>query len=120
MPPRFLSRDEVGTILSDTQTAAAGSMTATLAAGVGQRCYLSGFTVTGLGATAASSIEVVAAGLKFRVPIVAGATTPIATFAQTFDPPIPATADNTAVTVAVPSFGSGNTSAAVSAWGYRA
>ena len=107
-------------ILSDTQTSAASTATATLAAGVGQRTYLSGFAVTGLGATAASAIEVVAAGLKFRVPIVAGATTPITPFVVYFDPPIPASADNSSLTVNCPSFGSGNTSAAVSAWGYRA
>jgi len=127
--PNFVKRDPAtdptATICSDAQTAAAGAMTATLAAAAGVRNHLAGFAITGLGATGASSVEVITTGLagtqlKFRLGIPAGATVAITPLVVPFDPPLPASADNTAITIAVPSFGSGNTSAAISAWGYRA
>lgn len=127
--PDFIKRDpaidSTASISSDTQTAAAGAITATLAAAVGQRNHLAGFAITGLGATGASGIIVVTTGLlgaqlKFVVPIPAGVTAGIVPLVIPFDPPLPASADNTAITVVVPSFGAGNTLAAVSAWGYRA
>lgn len=120
---RFTPRDEVATILSDGQVAAAAAMTATLGAAAGARTFLCGFAVTGAGATAASVIEVVTTGLttqmKFKVVIPAGVTTTTTPLVVDFTVPIPASADNTAITISVPSFGAGNTDAAVSAWGYR-
>ena len=121
--PDFLTRDEFAQILTDAQTAAAGAMTGTLAAqGPVRRTFLSGFALTGTGATSASTIEVTTTGLsvnlKFKVVIPAGAGVEVSPRILTFNPPLPASADNTAITVVVPSFGAGNLAAALSTWGY--
>jgi hypothetical protein len=109
---------------------AAQTNTATLAATSGRVNYLIGFDVTGGGATAASIIEIsitgLAAGtLKYEVPILAGVTGPAFggtsapyIYSVRFPVPLPASAVNTAISVAVPSFGSGNTNANVVAYGY--
>jgi hypothetical protein len=57
--------------------------------------------------------------LTFKLVIPAGATTSITPLVVPLGDGIPASADNTAITVTVPSFGAGNTHAAVAAWGYR-
>jgi hypothetical protein len=100
---------------------------ATLAAAAGKTNYLEGFDIGGGGATAASVIEVVVAGLaggsiKFEVPIAAGVTAgaiPLTgVYSVRFPSPIPASGLNTAITVTVPAMGSGNTNAHVTAYGY--
>ena len=121
--PDFLPRDEFANVITDSQTAAAGAMTGTLAAqGATRRTFLSGFCLTGTGATGASTIEVTTTGLavnlKFKVVVPAGAGIEVSPRILTFSPPLPASADNTAITVAVPSFGAGNLAAALSTWGY--
>lgn len=121
--PDFLVRDNIATIITDTQTAADAAMTGTLAAvHAERRNFLAGFCLTGAGATGASIIEVATTGLttnlKFKVVIPAGATVALSPLLVTFNPALPASADNTAITVTVPSFGAGNTAAALSTWGY--
>ena len=121
--PDFLNRDSMAVILTDAQTAAAGAMTGTLpASGAERRTYLAGFALTGTGATGASTIEVTTTGLstnlKFKVVIPAGAGVEVSPRILNFNPPLPASADGTAITVAVPSFGAGNLAAALSTWGY--
>ncbi len=83
--------------------------------------YLTGFEVTGAGATAGNVVTVTVTGTVsgtlsyvFAVPI--GATVGVAPLAVEFASPIPASAVNTAVDV--PSFGAGNTAAAVVAHGF--
>ena len=123
MPPRFTPRSLVAEIVTSGATAAAGSMTATMAAAPGLRNRICGFIVTGGGATSASIIDVVVTGLPtsltFKLVIPAGATVSINPLVIPFGDGIPASADNTAITVTVPSFGAGNTHAAVAAGGYR-
>lgn len=112
------------TELAETNIGAAAAITATLAAGgAGKRTFLSGFIVDGLGATAASVIEVTVTGilggtLRFKLTIPAGAAVAITRLFVAFTRPIPANADNTAIVVNVPTFGAGNTSAIVSAHGF--
>lgn len=92
----------------------------------GQTFYLSGFDITGLGATAGSTIQITVTGTSsantptYNLVIPAGATTSIGFF-----PPIrygekgmPAAGQNSSVTVNVPSFGAGNTNASVVAFGF--
>lgn len=100
------------------------SAAATLAGTVGKTTYISGFSVTGGGATAASLISVTVAGLlggtktyTFAVP--AGATTGCTPLVVEFSKPIPASATNTAIVVTAPAFGAGNTNATVNAHGYN-
>jgi hypothetical protein len=103
---------------------AAGTATATFAATAAKTNYISGFTVTGLGATAGACVNVTVAGLisgsliyPYCVPT--GVTTAATALNVTFPAPIPASAVNTAITVSLPTVGAGNTSTIVNAFGYR-
>lgn len=111
----------LGTSVVDSHTGAATATTCTLPAVASKMNYLSGLAITGLGATAAGSIQVtttgLAANLTFTIPIPVGATIGITPLIVNFPTPLPASAVNTAITVVVPSFGSGNTVASASAWG---
>lgn len=112
------------TELAAAATGAAAIITATLAAAAGKTTYIAGFSVDGLGATAASVIEVVVSGLlggsiRRKLSIPAGATVALSSPLEvSFTRPIPASAVNTAIVVTVPSFGAGNTSAIVQANGF--
>jgi len=105
---------------------AASANNQTLAGAASKRTYISGFAVSGGGATAASVISVTVTGLSnsqslaFDLPIPAGATAGVIPLVVNFDPPLPASADNAAIVVNVPSFGAGNTKASASAWGFQA
>lgn len=110
---------------AQTTTGAAAAITATLAAVAGKRTFIAGFAVDGLGATAASVIEITVTGvlggtMRYKLTIPAGATVALADPIRVeFARPIPASADNTAIVVNVPSFGAGNTSAIASAHGFN-
>lgn len=112
----------LGTAVSAGANVAASANNQTLAAVAAKMNYLAGFAVTGLGATGAGSITVTTTGLannlSFVVPIPAGATAAVAPLVVQFNPPLPASAVNTAIVVLVPSFGAGNTTASASAWGF--
>lgn len=87
--------------------------------------YITGFDVGGLGATTGTTIAVTLTGTNSAVPptwnilVPTGAGLAITpTILQVrFTPPIPGVDINTAITVNVPSFGAGNTSAFCVAWG---
>jgi len=95
---------------------------ATLAAVANRTTYITGFVVTGLGATAAGTVDITVTGptntLHFVQTAPAGATVPQTPLVVTFPRPIPAAAVNTAIVVTVPAFGAGNVSACVTAFGY--
>lgn len=99
------------------------SAVATLAAGAGERTYITGFAVTYSGATAAAVVNVTVAGpttsLVFVCAVPAGVTAQGTPLVVQFPYPVPATADNTAITVTLPALGSGNTNASVVATGFR-
>jgi hypothetical protein len=105
---------------------AAQSNAASLPATANRTQYLEGFDITGGGATAASVIEVSVTGLaagtlKYELNILAGVTGPMNAqggFSVRFPQPLPASGVNTAITVTVPSFGAGNTNAAVVCYGF--
>jgi len=102
---------------------AAASNNLTLPGVVGKRTYLTGIAVTGGGATGASVIAVTVTGLTntltFQLAIPAGAAVGVFPLVVIFTRPIPASADNTAIVVNVPSFGAGNTNAAAAAFGFQ-
>lgn len=111
------------TPVTNSNTGAATAITGTLAAVANKTQYITGFAVTGAGATAASVINVTVTGtisgtLNFNLVVPAGATTSINPLIVQFSQPIPASAVNTAIVVNVPSFGVGNTNAAVVAHGF--
>lgn len=106
---------------SSTNAAAANNQTLTGAAGV--FTWLTGFEVTGLGATAASTIAITVTGLQggtatYYLTIPAGATTAVTPLIVQYATPLRSSAVNTNIVVNVPSFGVGNTTAAVAAHGY--
>lgn len=113
-----------GTDLTASSTGAATGLTETLAGASGKTTYISGFEVTGLGATAASGITITVTGtitgtLSYVLAIPAGVTLGVVPLLVEFARPIPASALNTAIVVNVPSFGGGNALAAATAHGFQ-
>jgi hypothetical protein len=115
-------------ILTSAAHGAAQSNVATLAPGVAtQLAFLQGFDVTGGGATGASIIEIVVTGLLggtmwFEMAVVAGAgvqVNPQGGFFFSPPEPIPASGLGVSIVITVPSFGAGNTNAAVVAFGFQ-
>lgn len=111
------------TPICSTATAAAATATATLTSSAGRIAYINGFTVSGLGATAAQASAITVTGVlggtqtyQFSVP--AGATVAATPVTVNFPMPVPASAPNTNIVVSVASFGAGNTNANVTAYGY--
>lgn len=113
-----------GTFVSATSTGGAQANSPSMAATSGVTNYCAGFAITGLGATSASSVAVTLSdgtwtqNYTFAVP--AGATVGATPLVVNFNPPLPASAANTAITLTVGSFGTGNTAASANIWGYRA
>ena len=111
-----------GTPLVGNSSGGAQSNNCTITAPAGQTAYVQGFTVTGLGATAASGITVTLSDgtntLKFTMTIVAGATTAVTPLTYTFTQPFPASATGATWTLTVPTFGAGNTNASATLYGF--
>jgi hypothetical protein len=85
--------------------------------------YVSGISITGGGATSASLITCTLTGLvtgtqSYVFAVASGATAGSTALQRTFNPPVPASAVNTALTLSCPTFGSGNTAAATNIEGY--
>lgn len=102
---------------------AAAAATATIAAVAARTNYLTGFEITSSGATGASVVVATITGLlggtaSYVYTCVAGVTLANAPLVVTFNPPLVASAVNTAIAVSLPSLGAGNTNAAVVAHGY--
>lgn len=97
---------------------------AAIGAAAGKTSYLTGFEVTGLGATAGITVTATinngAVVANYTIAVPAGATTAITPLTVELPTPIPGAAVNTAVTVSVPAFGAGNTNVTVNAHGYQA
>lgn len=118
--------DEQGNRSFSTAGAGNAQVTATIAAVAGKTAYITGFDVSGGGATAASIIAVTVTGLlggtvTFHLAVLAGATGPGLSpnpLSIRFPDPLPASAQNQAIAVVVPAFGAGNTLSSVTAYGY--
>lgn len=110
-------------ISASSGNVAAAAATATLTSRTGTMAYITGFAVTGAGATAASVIAVTVTGviggtMTFNMAIPAGATVGVAPLIVTFPLPIAATSQNVNIVVSAASFGAGNTNASTVAFGY--
>jgi hypothetical protein len=113
-----------GTSITGSATGGAQANNVTLAGVTGKTTYITGFVVSGGGATGASIISVTLTGtitgtMNFSLPIPAGATAAVTPLVVVFNTPIPASATNTAIVLNVPSFGSGNTAASACAYGFQ-
>ncbi len=85
--------------------------------------YISGFQVTGAGATAGSAATVTVAGLlggtrSFTYAFATGAVIANTPLNVRFSPPLPASAVNTAIVVTCPASGTGGTNNTVNAQGF--
>jgi hypothetical protein len=100
------------------------SAAATLTPSATTTAYISGFEVTGSGATAALPVIVTVTGLlggtlSFIYNFAAGALVGNQPLLIPFFPPIPASAINTPIVVTCPASGAGGTNNAVVAHGYQ-
>lgn len=110
-------------LIAGSGNVANASAAATLTGVSAKTMYLTGFEITAGGATAAAVVNVTVAGLlggsriyTFGVP--AGAGVPATPLVVAFDPPLPASATNTSISVTCPALGTGNTNATVVARGF--
>jgi hypothetical protein len=111
-------------ITGSSGNVAAGTATATLAGVSNKTTYITGFQVTAGGATGAALVTVTVAGVitasmlyTFAAP--AGVTLGATPLIVSFNPPVPASAANTAITVSMPTLGAGNTNTTIVAQGYQ-
>jgi len=124
MPAQVYSQPLIANALTNSSgNVAATATTATLTSAPNRTVYLTGFEVTGAGATAGSVIVVTVTGtlggtLTYNLTIPTGATVGVQPLTLDFSSPIPASAPNTNIVVNVPSFGAGSTNAAVNVRGY--
>lgn len=100
------------------------SAVATLAASATKLTYISGFDVTGSGATAGAVVVVTVAGLAggsltFTSASATGATALNTPMNIRFPRPIASSAINTAITVTCAALGAGSTNNVVNAYGYQ-
>lgn len=103
---------------------AAATATATLTAVAGKTTYITGFEVTGAGATGALVVTVTVTGtitgtLSYTYTAVAGAAVGNAPLIVTFPIPVAASATNTNIVVSCPTLGVGNTNNTVVAHGFN-
>lgn len=106
------------------KAATAGAATLTTGGGTGSTVHITGFEITGAGATAAAVVQVTVTGVKggtltYNIPVPAGVNTLIQPLVVEFCPALPASGPDVDIVVNLPSFGAGNTNAAAVAHGYQ-
>ena len=111
-------------VVASSGVVANAAAAASIAAVAGKTSYLSGFQCSALGATALANVTVTVAGaaggtLSYKFQFPAGVTVLAALLNVVFDPPIAASAPNTAITVTLPAGGAGNTDAITNAQGFQ-
>lgn len=113
------------TDLMSAATGAASAIAPSLAGAAGKTTYLTHLAVDGLGATAGSVIAVTITGLlggtiTRYLTVPAGAAVAVASpLVIEFTRPRPASAQNIAITLNVPSFGAGNTASQANIHGFQ-
>lgn len=112
-------------LIAGSGNVANASAAATLTGTATTTVYISGFEVTGSGATAALPVTVTVAGLlggtrSYTYNFASGALVGNTPLIVHFNPPLPASAINTAIVVTCPAGGAGNTNNTVVAHGFYA
>jgi len=110
-------------VAASSGNVAAAVATATLAGAAGRTTYLTGFQVTGSGATAGLPVIVTVTGiiggtLSYIYTATVGILLPNTPLAVAYAPALAASAVNTSIAVSCPSLGLGNTNNTVVAHGY--
>jgi len=111
-------------VTASSGNVAAATATATLTAVANKVTYICGLQATAGGATAAAVVTLTVTNLasgtmSFTYGANTGAGVPTAPLVVPFNPCLPASAVNTTIVVSMPSLGTGNTNATVSAWGFQ-
>lgn len=116
---------EVIPLADTTGNKAAASGTATLAHDSNYTVFVTGFEITGSGATAASVVQATLGPvignktLSYEIAVPAGATVGVAPLIVQFPVPIPAKDLATDIVLTVPSFGTGSTNACGNIHGFK-
>lgn len=115
---------EVTHITAASGNVANASAAATLAAVAGKKTYITGFEVTGTGATVGQAVSVTVVGtvtgtLTYTVASATGVLVANSPLIVQFTTPIPASAANTTIVVTCPALGAGNTNSTVVAHGFQ-
>ena len=115
---------DITPVIASSGNVAAATATATITSASGKTAYITGFSVTGTGATVALPVSVTVTGvlggtLTYTYAAIAGALLSNQPLVVAFDPPLPASATNTNIVVSCPSLGVGATNNTVVAQGYR-
>lgn len=115
-------------VVATSGNVTAAIATATLPSATGKTTYISGFQVTGAGATAPSVVDVTVGNiggpggptvLHYELTVATGATVANNPLAVTFNPPLPANGPGVSISVVCPSLGAGSTNNCVNAIGYQ-
>lgn len=114
-----------GIQVATSGSGANSSVSCTLPAVPGKTNYITGFDVTGSGATAGSVVTVTLNGcvggtLSYTLAVVAGVLLPNQPLVIEFPEPLQATGPNVAINVTCPGLGAGNTNNTVNVYGYVA
>lgn len=118
-PYQFAQTPIIGKSGNVANASAAATLTGTAATTV----YISGFEITGAGATAGLPVTVTVAGLlggtiQYTYDFAVGALVGNTPLIVQFNPPLPAAAVNTPIVVTCPAGGAGNTNNTATAHGY--
>jgi hypothetical protein len=110
-------------LIAKSGNVANGSAAATLTGTATTTVYITGFEITGSGATTGLPVTVTVAGLlggtiQYTYVFVAGVLLPNTPLLARFQPPLPAAAVNTAIVVTCPASGAGGTNNTVVAHGF--
>lgn len=128
MLPTTLQRNgnpgEIEYVGATSGNVAAAAAVATIAADNAKRAFLTGFEITGGGATAASVVLATVTGLAsgtktFAIAVPAGVTLGIVPLVVPLPVPLPAVNSATNIVITLPSLGAGNTNACVNAHGFK-
>lgn len=122
--PAATAGGSVTPLVAASGNVANASAAATLTPLSTDTAYISGFEVTGSGATTGLPVTVTVAGilggtLSYTYTFVAGVLVPNSPLVVEFNPPLPASAVNTPIVVTCPASGAGGTHNTVVAHGYH-
>lgn len=112
-------------VVATSGNVAAAVASATLSGTSGKTTYITGFQITGSGATIGVVVDVTVTNLigsityHYEYAAIAGALLMNTPLIVNFSKPIPASAQNTSIVVSCPSLGTGNTNNSVNAMGYQ-
>jgi hypothetical protein len=107
-----------------TGNVAASTATCTMPATTGKFTYVTGFDITGSGATLGSAVTCTLTNTdsgthSYTFVAIAGALLADNPLVRSFSPPLKATASNTAPVLSCPSLGAGNTNTTINMYGYE-